>query len=104
MLPRVDAATTDRLADLAVSFGSNVQPDQFVDVTYWDPYVKRARLEHAREETLEFVPSWLGDRMLALGEQHCARIFFVPRISPAVLEGVDPSRAGRDQLPDLKER
>ena len=131
MLPRVDAATTERLADLAVSFGSNVQPDQivyveaecgmepvvravatrayqkgarFVDVTYWDPYVKRARLEHAREETLDFVPSWLGDRMLALGKQNCARIIFVPRISPAVLEGVDPSRAGRDQLPDLKER
>jgi hypothetical protein len=29
-------------------------------VSYFDPYVKRARIEHAREETLEFVPSWYG--------------------------------------------
>ena len=122
---------TERLADLAVSFGSNVQPDQivyieaetgmepvvrataarayekgarFVDVTYWDPYVKRARLELAPEETLAFVPPWLGDRMTALGEHHCSRIIFVPRISPGTLDGVDPKRAGRDQLPDLRER
>ena len=47
---------------------------RFVDVTYFDPYVKRARIEHAREETLDFVPSWHGDRMLELGRQRAARI------------------------------
>jgi aminopeptidase len=42
--------------------------------------------------------------MLALGDEHAARIIFVPRVSPGILNGVDPKRAGRDQLPDLRER
>ena len=121
----------ERLADLAVEFSANVQPGQvvsveaetgmeeivravaerayargarFVDPIYFDPYVKKARLEHAPEETLDYVPNWYGNRMLALGNEHAARIIFVPRVSPGILNGVDPRRAGRDQLPDLKER
>jgi aminopeptidase len=127
----VDAAATERLAELAVHFGANVQPGQivaveaetgmesvvravaasaylagarFVDVTYNDPYVKRSRLEHAAPETLGFVPKWYGNRVLAYGENRAARIVFSPRVSPGVLDGVDPERAGRDELPDLPER
>ena len=75
---------------------------RFVDVTYFDPYVKRARIEHAREETLDFVPSWYGDRMLELGRQRAARISLsVPLLD--ALDGVDPERAGRDQLPFIKQ-
>jgi aminopeptidase len=77
---------------------------RFVEPVYYDPYVKRARLEHAPEDTLDFVPEWYGHRMLALGDEHAARIVFVPRVSPGVLQSVDPKRAGRDQLPDLRER
>jgi aminopeptidase len=131
ILPPVDQQALDRLAALAVGFSANVQPGQiltieaetgmepivravaeaaykqgarFVEPVYYDPYVKRARLLNAEEETLDFVPKWLGDRLLALGEEHAARIVFVPRVSPGILDGVDPKRAGRDQLPDLKER
>jgi aminopeptidase len=120
-----------RLADLAVGFSANVQPGQivsieaesgmepivravaerayergarFVDPVYFDPYVKKARLQHAPDDTLGFVPRWYGERMLSLGDEHAARIIFVPRVSPGILDGVDPKRAGRDQLPDLKER
>jgi aminopeptidase len=127
----VEQHTLERFADLAVDFSANVQPGQivaieaetgmepivravaerayergarFVDPTYFDPYVKRARLQHAAEDTLEFVPEWFGKRMLQLGEVHAARIIFVPRVSPGILNGVDPKRAGRDQLPDLRER
>ena len=119
-----------RLADLVVGFGANVQPDQivaigcepgkeyltravaeaayragarFVDVQFFDPYVKRARIAHAREETLEYVPPWYGERMLALGEHHAARIAFSGPTAPGLLEGLDPVRAGRDRLPALKE-
>jgi aminopeptidase len=77
---------------------------KFVEPVYFDPYVKRARLEHAPEDTLDYVPSWFGERMLEYGRQRCARIVYVPRVSPGVLDGIDPQRAGRDQLPDLKER
>jgi aminopeptidase len=121
----------ERLAQLAVDFSANVQPGQivtieaetgmepivravaerayergarFVDPTYFDPYVKRSRLQHAPDDSLEFVPEWYGTRMLQLGDVHAARIVFVPRVSPGILNGVDPKRAGRDQLPDIRER
>jgi aminopeptidase len=42
--------------------------------------------------------------MLQLGDLRAARIVFVPRVSPGILNGVDPKRAGRDQLPDIRER
>ncbi len=121
----------ERFAHLAVDFSANVQPGQivtieaetgmepivravaerayergarFVDPTYFDPYVKRSRLQHAPDDSLEFVPEWYGKRMLQLGDVRAARIVFVPRVSPGILNGVDPKRAGRDQLPDVRER
>jgi aminopeptidase len=127
----VEQRAIERMAGLAVDFSANVQPGQivaieaetgmepivravaaraydrgarFVDPTYFDPYVKKARLQHARDDTLDFVPEWYGKRMLQLGDVHAARIIFVPRVSPGILNGVDPKRAGRDQLPDLQER
>ncbi len=75
----------------------------FVDVLYFDPYVKRARIEHAADETLEFVPSWLPFRLNALGDRRDARMSFGGAVSPDALDGVDPARLGRDQLPWLKE-
>ncbi len=127
----VDAENrVERLAELLVGFGANVQPDQivavgaevgqeelaravaeqaylrgarYVDAVYFDPWVKRARIAHAAEETLSFVPSWYGARLLALGEQRCARVHLAGTPSPGVLDGLDPARAGRDQLPFLKE-
>jgi aminopeptidase len=121
---------TNRLADLAVSFGANVQPGQivavhstigkegltraiaasayrhgakFVDVVYFDPHVKRARIEYAAEETLDFVPSWMGERMLALGEQRAARIGLSGPSEPHLFDDLDQERLGRDRLPWLKE-
>jgi len=126
----MDRATLERFADLIVGFAANVQPDQivaigaepgkeqmaraiaasayragakFVDVSYFDLMVKRARLEHASEDTLDFVPSWYGDRILELGRQRCARIGLTGPAMPGVLDDLDPARTGRDQLPSLKE-
>jgi aminopeptidase len=126
----MDDATLKRIADLVVNFGANVQPGQvvavgggpgkerlvrqiaasayaagakFVDVTWFDPYVKRARIEHASEDTLDYVPPWMGERMLALGEARAARIGISGPVAPGLLGDLDPKRAGRDQLPRLKE-
>jgi aminopeptidase len=126
----MDDAMLERLADLVVGFGANVQPDQivsvscepgkealtravaasayrhgakFVDVQWFDPWVKRARIEHARDETLDFVPDWYGERVLALGDQRAARIALSGPTAPGLLEDLDPVRAGRDRLPTLKE-
>jgi aminopeptidase len=120
----------ERLAELAVALGANIQLGQivylqaepghaalvraitahayrhgarFVDVDYFDPYVKRARIEHADPSTLDFVPSWYGARMLALGEERCARIFLTGATAPGLLDELDASLSGRDLLPRLKE-
>jgi len=126
----MDAATAARMADLAIGFGANLQPGQivaigaepgkeylvralaesayrhgarFVDVGWFDPWVKRARIEHAAEDTLDFVPPWYGERVLALGEHRAARVALSGPSAPGLLEDLDPVRAGRDRLPSVKE-
>jgi aminopeptidase len=126
----VTAVSLERLADLAVGPGANVQSGQvvsigaelgqeelaravaaaayrrgarFVDVRYFDPYVKRARIEHAGEETLSYVPPWYGERVLALGRERGANVALAGPVTTGALDGLDPARAGRDQLPFVKE-
>jgi aminopeptidase len=126
----MDDATLRRFADVIVGFGANVQPGQivaiscepgkefmvraiaasayrhgakFVDVQYFDPWVKRARIEHAREEDLDFIPDWHGKRLLALGEVGAARVGLSGPVAPGLLEDLDPARVGRDRFPALKE-
>jgi aminopeptidase len=117
-------------AKLIVEVGANVQPGQtvwivaepraaplvrlvaaeayergarFVDAWYFDPFVKRIRLERAAEDTLDFVPSWYGRRLLSLGDGHGVRISITPQVPPGLLDGIDPERAGRDGLPAHRE-
>ena len=118
---------TAKLAELAV-FGANVQPGQlvavtsyvgkeeltrqvarlayergakYVDVLYFDQWLKRERLLHAAEETLDYVPPWLTERLAHLSDEHAARITLSGPHAPKALVGVDPARAGRDLLPYL---
>src|SRR4051812_8413317 len=120
----------DRLAELIVGVGANVKRDgivsvasdrgkeeltraiaraayragaRFVDPSYFDPYVKRERVLHARDETLDFVPSWYGARLRELGRQRCARISLAGPPAVGALDDVDPARAARDRLPGLGE-
>lgn len=122
------ADLTRRLADLVVGYGANVQPGQvlavttyvgkealtrevaraayergarWVDVFTFDPRVKRERLVHADESTLDFVPQWMIDRLEWLSDEHGARISLNGPADPEALAGVDPARAGRDLLPYL---
>jgi aminopeptidase len=126
----VDRDLLTRYARLIVEVGANVQPGQivwvvadlsaaplveavaaaayergalFVDPWYFDPYVKRARLEHADPATLDVVPPWYGERLLALGESHGVRISITPQVPPGLLAGIDPAIAGRDALPAHRE-
>ncbi len=118
-----------KLAELLVGFGADVRPGEivgvtaqlgmepvarevaraayergarWVDVFWWDPWIKRARLEHADESTLDFVPPWIGERMRWLGREHASRVSFVGP-NAAAAEGLDPARAGRDVLPFVRE-
>jgi aminopeptidase len=119
-----------RLADLAVAVGANVQPGQvvsvsgrpgqedlvravadsayrhgarYVDVAWFDPHVKRSRLLHAADESLEWVPPWLGQRATALGDMAAAAIALAGPTTPGLFDDVDPARAGRDRLPSVRE-
>ena len=49
------------------------------------------------------MPSWYGERILALGDQRAARIGLSGSVAPGLLDGLDPARAGRDQLPFVRE-
>lgn len=118
---------TDRLAELAV-FGANVQPGQlvavtsyvgkedltrkvaraaylrgarYVDVVYFDQWIKRERIAHAPEETLDFIPPWMLERLRYLSAEHAARITLSGPHAPHALAGMDPGRAGHDMLPYL---
>ena len=125
--------TTDQLealADLIVRFGANVQPGQivaissapgkeplaravaesayrtgakFVDLSVFDIHLKRARALYAAPDTLGFVPPWYGERMRALGENRCAVIALTGPVAPHIMDGVEPSRLGKDLLPALRE-
>jgi aminopeptidase len=128
--PAVDPHLLEQLARLAVHVGMNVQPGQvvsiateigkqdltravareayaagakFVDPLYFDVGVKRARLEQAADDTLDYIPPWYGARLLALGEARGARVALAGPVSPGALADVDPVRAGRDRLPWLEE-
>jgi aminopeptidase len=118
------------LAELIVRFGANLQPGQilaissqpgkeelnravaevayeqqakFVDVAVFDVYLKRARVLHAPQDTLDFVPPWYGERMRALGEHRCAIVSFSGPAAPHALDGLDPALVGRDILPATRE-
>jgi aminopeptidase len=120
---------TDKLAELAV-FGANVQPGQlvaitsyigkeeltrtvtraayergakYVDVLYFDQWLKRERVALAAEDTLDFVPPWMRERLLYLSDEHAARVSLSGPHAPRALDGLDPARAGRDLLPYLPE-
>jgi aminopeptidase len=125
-----DPELLERFADLVVGFAANVQPGQivaigseigkervtralaasayrhqakYVDVAYFDLHVKKARIEHAADDTLDFVPPWLGERILELGRQRAARIGLTGPAHPGLLSDLDPRRVGRDQLPAVRE-
>jgi aminopeptidase len=127
-VPQIDT-WTDKLAELAV-FGANVQPGQlvsvtsyigkedltravarkayergakYVDVLYFDQWLKRERVAHAAEDTLEYVPPWMRERLFYLSDEHAARVSLSGPHAPNALDGLDAGRAGRDLIPYLPE-
>src|SRR5439155_24531073 len=99
----------ERLARLTVEFGANVRPGQevlvaaelgqeelaraiagvaydrgakFVDVSYYDPYVKHTRVSRVDDEFLEYIPEWFGRRVLDLGCLQGAAISLAGAVAP----------------------
>src|SRR4051795_3265684 len=87
----------------AVAAAAYERGAKFVDVNYFDPYVKRARIEHADPATLEYVPPWYGGRMTQHAEERGARVNLNGVTAPNLMGDLDPSLVGRDRLPRVKE-
>jgi aminopeptidase len=120
----------ERLAQLLVGFGANVQPGQIVIVSgelddrelmrevatssyragavhvemeYADPYVKRARILYGGEDSIAYAPSWEFARIDGVRAHRCANVHVVGAADPAVMEGLDSERLGRDRNPTGRE-
>jgi aminopeptidase len=126
----VNETTVQRLADLAVNFGANVQPGQIVcvhtevtrapvaravaekayaagarhvEVSYTDAFARRARIEHGIDESIGYAPPWQIDRVREMGEQRVALIQLDGGLDPAATRGLDPIRIANDQSPVRRE-
>ena len=118
---------TQRLADLAVCVGANVQQGQdllvlawdveqaplaravaesaycrgarFVSAVYWDAHVKHSRLRHAPVETLDFVPDWWEAITTECVARRSAVIVLFGQTQPQLMEDIPPERAMHDFMP-----
>lgn len=125
--PQETADIEQGLANLVVEFGVSVRPDQivavdasvgqerlaravtaaayqagarYVEVTYFDPYIRRARLTQGEGKHLTFRPPWLGHRLQALAEADACLIHLTTPTVPSLSAGVDPQRSvlAHDQI------
>jgi len=87
------------IAEEAYSMGAH-----YVDIWYWDPHAKRARIRHADETSLGWTPPWLDARHDYTAEHRSANISITGDPHPDLLSDVDPTRAGRDRMPSLPSR
>jgi aminopeptidase len=121
---------TEAMAELVVRFGANVQPGQvvaigtepgkeqmvraiaehayragakFVDLSVFDVHLKRARALYGSAGDLGYVPPWMGERVLELGELRAARISLAGPSAPHALDDVDPQLIGLDMMPRVAE-
>ena len=119
------SAHIEALARLTVRVGANIAPGQTVvlnaklgqeplaraltaacyqagahqvEVHYADPYVQRARLQHAPEESLGEVIPWVRQRPGQLAEMQGALISLSGPAAPGLLDDIEPARIGRDTV------
>jgi aminopeptidase len=113
----------ERLAQLAVEAGANVQEGQIVEVVatsidhapllraitraayeagaryvegrYFDQHVRKAMIDLADEEVLSWSPSWVLDRIKAFGEEGAAQISIAGDPEPDLLADSDQARVGK---------
>ena len=126
-------ATDDRLqryARLAVRVGLNLQPGQtlavnallehaplaravaaeaydagarYVDVFYSDQHVRRAHIQGAAEDQLDFSPPWLIRRLEDLGTAGGAICAITGNPEPELYADLDGDRVGRARMRELSE-
>jgi aminopeptidase len=124
-------AADERLRDyarLAVRVGLNLQPGQrlainafvehaplvravareayeagarYVDVFYSDQHVRRAHIQYAPEDQLDWSPPWLVERIDSLGVEGGALLGITGNPEPELFADLDGSRVGRARMKEL---
>jgi aminopeptidase len=93
-----NAALTRAVARSAYEAGA-----RYVDVWYFDEHARRARIDHAPQDSLTWTPPWLDERNDEIVRVQGARIAIYGGLAdPTLLDGVDPVRAGLDRMPRLQ--
>ena len=120
----------ERYAELAVRVGANVQEGQlvtvvgqvehaplaravaraaygagarYVDVSYSDPHVRHARIEHAPEDSLSTTPPWLLEREHTLAAERGAAIGISGDPEPELFADLPGERVGKTRTVALAE-
>jgi aminopeptidase len=126
-------ASQDRLSEyarLAVRVGLNVQPGQvlgvnalleqaplaravareayvagakYVDVLYTDQHVRRAHIQGAPDDALDWSPPWLVQRLEDLARDGGALLGIAGNPEPEVFADLDGSRVGRARMREVSE-
>ncbi len=121
----------DRYARLAVEVGANVGEGQvlwlsalpehaplaraiariayergarYVDVDYSDQHVRRARIQNAKEDTLDWTPPWVLEKIAYLAGERGALLQIVGDPEPELLADLDGTRVGKTRMRELAER
>ena len=80
------------LADVAYRIGA-----RYVDVFYGEPHARRSRIQHAPEDTLDWIPPWIDQRLDWSIDVKAAHVSIAGDPEPDLLAGVDPNRASLDR-------
>ncbi|HEY2935566.1 MAG TPA: aminopeptidase [Gaiellaceae bacterium] len=71
---------------------------KYVDVRYVDDFVKRALIESGPEEMLDHSPSWLIERINAMGEEQAAALILSGEPAPGLFGDLDGKRVGAARM------
>src|SRR5689334_5253203 len=87
-----------RIAEAAYDAGA-----RYVEVSYGDQHVRRAMIQKASDEVLEWAPDWAVRRLDELGASNGATIAITGDPEPQILGDLDQARVGRARPPKLAE-
>ncbi len=83
---------TRAIAEVAYANGA-----RFVDVTFADPHVRRSRILHAPEDTLDWSPPWTVSFIDELAETNGAMIAITGDPEPELFAELDPKRIAKNR-------
>ena len=77
---------------------------RYVDVDYADQHARRARIQHADDDTLEWTPPWMLAKVDYVAEHRGALIQVTGDAEPELLADLDGVRVGKTRMKELAER